>query len=353
MIAESPRASRPQTRFVVPDGLDAVLPPEHRGIARDGVRLLVVTPNGVSHHHFRALPQLLDPGDLVVVNTSATLPAALTGHHSDGRPALVHVSGWTDESEWIVEIRRHDNGGPDVSVASKDVIRLPGHLMLTLTRPHPDHTVTRSRLWTALVTPPTALVEYLAQHGRPIVYGHVPAGLPLSERQTVYADEPGSAEMPSAGRPFSSDVVLDLVTRGVALAPILLHTGVSSQESGEPPQPERFRVSQSTANLVNATRAGGGRVVAVGTTVTRALESAVADDGTARAGSGWTSLVLGPDRPPRLVTGLLTGWHDPAASHLALVESVAGSGLTQLAYDAAIEERYLWHEFGDSCLLLP
>ncbi len=128
---------------------------------------------------------------------------------------------------------------------------------------------------------------------------------------------------------------------------------MSSQEAGEAPQPEWFEVSPTVARLVNATRAEGGRVIAVGTTVTRALESAAADDGTVLPRSGWTSRVVSRDDPPRVVTGLITGWHDPEASHLLLVEAVAGEGLSQRAYDEASRGGYLWHEFGDSALLLP
>jgi S-adenosylmethionine:tRNA ribosyltransferase-isomerase len=159
--------------------------------------------------------------------------------------------------------------------------------------------------------------------------------------------------MSSAGRPFTTQVVTDLVTRGVAVAPIVLHTGVSSQEPGEPPQPERFRVPAATARLVNSTRQAGGRVIAVGTTVTRALESAADADGTVRERHGWTDLVLGPDRPARVVTGLVTGWHAPGASHLALLAAVAGGALVERAYAEAVRFCYQWHEFGDSCLLLP
>jgi S-adenosylmethionine:tRNA ribosyltransferase-isomerase len=139
----------------------------------------------------------------------------------------------------------------------------------------------------------------------------------------------------------------------VVVAPITLHTGVSSQEDGEPPLAEPFRVPEPTARLVNMTRASGGRVVAVGTTVTRALETAAAEDGTVRARCGWTDLVLGPDRPARVVTGLVTGWHAPGASHLQLLHAVAGPEIVERAYAEALRERYQWHEFGDSCLLLP
>ena len=168
----------------------------------------------------------------------------------------------------------------------------------------------------------------------------------------MFSTVPGSAEMPSAGRPFTRSLVTELVSRGVAVAPITLHTGLSSQEAGEAPQSERFEVTGATARLVNAVRAGGGRVVAVGTTVTRALESAVVDDRLV-ARHGWTDRVVTPADPPRVVTGLITGWHDPQASHLLLVEAVAGPELTQRAYDAAVAGGYLWHEFGDSALLLP
>lgn len=158
--------------------------------------------------------------------------------------------------------------------------------------------------------------------------------------------------MPSAGRPFTHELITRLVSRGIALAPITLHTGVSSQEVGEAPLAERFEVSAATARLVNGTRAAGGRVIAVGTTVTRALESAV-ENGRVVARKGWTERVIGPDDPAQVVDGLITGWHDPQASHLLLVESVAGPELTQRAYDAAVAEGYLWHEFGDAALLLP
>lgn len=193
----------------------------------------------------------------------------------------------------------------------------------------------------------------LSLHGRPIAYGYLQERYPLSDYQTVFGHHPGSAEMPSAGRPFTPALVSELVSAGVQFAPVLLHTGVSSQDAGEAPQPERFSVEESTADLVNAARRRGSRVVAVGTTATRAIESATGSDGQVRARSGWTDLVISPERPVRVVDGLVTGWHDPEASHLLLVESVAGADLTQRAYDAAVSHAYLWHEFGDSCLLLP
>jgi S-adenosylmethionine:tRNA ribosyltransferase-isomerase len=231
-----------------------------------------------------------------------------------------------------------------------ETIVLPHGITLVPVAPHPDG---QHRLWRARIAVEGGVAAYLARVGRPIRYAYVPGRYPASAYQTVFAREPGSAEMPSAGRPFTTELVTDLVSRGIGVAPITLHTGVSSQDVGEPPQPERFTVSGSTARLVNMTRAWGGRVVAVGTTVTRALESATDEDGIVRERSGWTDLVLRPDRPARAVTGLITGWHAPGASHLQLLQSVAGGRLVQRAYDEALRARYLWHEFGDSCLLLP
>ena len=194
---------------------------------------------------------------------------------------------------------------------------------------------------------------YLQRHGRPIGYGYLAGPFPLAAFQNVYATEPGSAEMASAGRPLTERVLTQLVARGIPVAPITLHTGVSSPELHEPPYPERFAVPEVTARLVTSTRAAGRRVVAVGTTVTRALETATGDDGVTRPSTGWTDLVLGPDRPARAVTGLITGLHVPEASHLQLLEAVAGPELVQAAYAAAVAERYRWHEFGDSMLFLP
>ena len=337
--------------FVLPQRLEATEPPP----VRDGVRLLVASPSGVTHARFSQLGSFLAPGDLVVVNTSATYPAAVDGSRA-GVPVEVHFSAELDDGAWVVEVRPAGPApgqlgtGPVTDLRPGEEITLDAGAALTVDRPHPAG---QARLWRTRPLIDGGVSLFLTRHGRPIRYGYVPCPWPLPEYQTVFAREPGSAEMPSAGRPFTDQVVTDLVTRGVTLAPIVLHTGVSSQEAGEPPQPERFRVPAATARLVNATRQAGGRVIAVGTTVTRALESAAGQDGSVRAGHGWTGLVLGPARPARTVTGLVTGWHAPGASHLALLTAVAGTDLVERAYAEAVRSGYRWHEFGDSCLLLP
>jgi S-adenosylmethionine:tRNA ribosyltransferase-isomerase len=326
-------------KFDLPDELSASAPPEARGLARDEVRLLVADPGGVHHTVFSALADHLRAGDLLVVNTSGTLPAAIDARRGR-QQVVVHFSTELDDGAWVVELRAP--GGPLLDGRPGERLELPGGASLTLLA---EHVPGQARLWRAAASVPVP--GLLAAAGRPIRYGYVPRAWPLADYQTVFAREPGSAEMPSAARPFTEALVTRLVTEGVLFAPLLLHTGVSSLETGEPPQAERFHVPATTAALVPWVRARGGRVVAVGTTAARALESAV--DGPAE---GWTDLVLGPDRPARVVDGIVTGLHAPDASHLLLLEAVAGAELVQRAYDAAVERRYLWHEFGDVSLLL-
>jgi S-adenosylmethionine:tRNA ribosyltransferase-isomerase len=342
------------TTFTIPDGAEATAPAEERGLARDEVRLLTAAPGRLTHTRFRDLPELLEPGDLVVVNTSPTLAARLDARRADGVVVPLHVSTILDDGSWVVELRRPDNSGPDLGVEPGTVLALPGGVRITLLRCHSDRG-RACRLWLAR-TEPVPTTAYLRQHGRPIRYGYVPADLPLDDYQNLYADlsaSGGSAEMASAGRPFTADVLVGLVVRGVPVVPLTLHTGVSSPEAHEPPYAERFAVPEATARLVTATRQAGRRVVAVGTTVTRALESATGDDGVTRPAGGWTDLVLGPDRPARVVNGLVTGLHAPEASHLLLLEAIAGADLVAAAYREAVAQRYLWHEFGDSMLFLP
>ena len=317
---------------------EASVPPEARGVSRDGVRLAVVTPSGTSHAIARDLPSYLSPGDLLVINTSATLPSALPG---------LHVSTSLDDGSWVVELRQPSNAGPAVPVPD-EVLRLPGGVRLRILEPHPPG---QTRLWQARPLPAVDRVAYLTEHGRPIRYRYVRDSWPIDALQNVYATHPGSAEMPSAGRPLTAALLVDLIAAGVTIAPLVLHTGVASQEKHEPPQPEEYVVPAATARLVNSAHSAGRRVVAVGTTVVRALESA-AFNGRVVPSAGWTSLVLGPTHPATVVDGLLTGLHEPEASHLDLLRAVAGPALVSRGY-ADLTPDYLWHEFGDVMLLLP
>jgi S-adenosylmethionine:tRNA ribosyltransferase-isomerase len=329
-------------------------PAERRGLARDEVRLLVATDEGIRHVRFHDLPDHLTAADLLVVNDSATIAGQLDAVGSTLGRVILHLATRLDDDTWVVEIRTAPDGARSVlDAAAGERLRVGGVVVRLLEPwPHPGSSPTGrgNRLWRASADGDLARVA--ARRGRPIAYGYLDRRYPLASYQSVFSQVPGSAEMPSAGRPFTRDLVARLQERGVEIASITLHTGVSSQEAGEAPLAERFAVPAATAEQANATRARGGRIVAVGTTVVRALESAV-EGGRVAERSGWTERVISPDDPAVIVDGLITGWHDPAASHLLLVESIAGVELTQRAYDAASAQGYLWHEFGDSALLLP
>ncbi|ADB29159.1 Queuosine biosynthesis protein [Kribbella flavida DSM 17836] len=339
---------RPHTRFTLPDELNAVEPPEARGLSRDQVKLLVAEGSTVTHTRFDRLGEHLRAGDLLLVNTSGTLAAAVEGSwisSSGVTPVVVHFSTELDDGTWVVELR--SNGLPMLAGSTGDQVELPEGVLKLLA----PYQAGSTRLWRA--QPPVAeVVDYLRRHGRPITYQYVDQQWPLALYQTVFANQPGSAEMPSAGRPFSFELVSQLAAAGVLIAPILLHCGVSSLESHEPPLAERYAVPEHTARLVNWVKSTGGRVIAVGTTAVRAIETAALPSGSVVASSGWTDLVLSPERPTAVVDGLITGMHAPEASHLLLLESVVGGEAVQHAYDAALDRGYLWHEFGDTCLLL-
>ncbi|MEU0008916.1 S-adenosylmethionine:tRNA ribosyltransferase-isomerase [Streptomyces sp. NPDC006314] len=342
----------------VPGEPSARVPVEQRGpgLDRDAVRLLVSRGTEVTHHaSFRELPRLLRAGDLLVVNTSSTLAAAVDGRIGHAH-VVVHFSTRGDDGRWVVELRQPDGLGTTRARAgghSETEVTLPGGGRLVLEEPL---SARGERLWWARAAG-ADVREVLERHGRPIRYSYTERDQPLSAYQTVFAlpspDGAGSAEMPSAARPFTARLVAELVSRGVQFAPITLHTGVASAEAHEPPYPERFVVPEASARLINAVRSGDGRVIAVGTTAVRAVESAVGPDGAVRAAEGWTDLVVTPERGVRVVDGLLTGLHEPEASHLLMLEAVAGRAAVGRAYEEARSGLYLWHEFGDVHLILP
>ncbi len=338
--------------FELPGELEAHEPPEASGRSRDDVRLLVsVGTEEPVDSRFPFIGRHLRPGDLLVVNTSATVPAALDGRRADGEAVAVHLSTPLPDGTWLVEVRAEvgDHTEPFGVALAGERIELPGGAHL-----HGRFSYRGSRrLTVADLHLHAALLPYLARYGRAIRYRHVPVPWPIGNYQTVFADEPGSAEMPSAARPFTAALVTRLVSAGIGITPITLHTGVSSLESHESPYPERFRVPEATADRVRDTRRHGGRVVAVGTTAVRALESAVDRRGRVRATAGWTERVITPSDPPRVVDGLLTGWHEPRSSHLQMLEAVAGRRALELAYGRALALGYRWHEFGDLHLLVP
>jgi S-adenosylmethionine:tRNA ribosyltransferase-isomerase len=352
--------------------LEAHEPPEVRGLGRDDVAMLVSTRHDGSlvHARFGDLPEFLRAGDLLVVNTSATLPAALDAH-LDGRPVELRLStpatpdmaargmsrglspghgrnGHVSEPVpyWVVELRTAERM-PFARPPTPASFELPGGARGELLAP----LAASERLAVARFDLAEPLLDYVHRHGRPIRYAYVPREWPLSAHQSIFSREPGSAEMPSAGRPFTHELVTELTCAGVLIAPVTLHTGVSSLERGESPYPERYRVPSQTLELAAAVRRWGGRVIAVGTTVVRALETAAA--GATEDAGGWTRLVVTPERGLRAVDGLLTGWHEPESSHLQLLDAVAGTNLRRRSYQAALAGGYRWHEFGDVHLILP
>ncbi|HEX8684346.1 MAG TPA: S-adenosylmethionine:tRNA ribosyltransferase-isomerase [Ardenticatenaceae bacterium] len=347
--------------FQLPCELEASEPPEARGLRRDEVRLMVsyLSDDRVVHTRFNRIADFLEPGDVLVINTSGTMNAALNATREDGSALELHLSTRLPAELWIVEVRLPSGNTtkPFYHAQVGETLRLgegaTAHLLTPYQSEQRGAEGAGVRLWIATLSLPRPLDEYLTRHGFPIRYSYVKEGWPNEYYQTVYANEMGSAEMPSAGRAFTYELVTALVAKGVQVAPLVLHTGVASLEDHEPPYEEFYRVPAETARLVNAARAQGRRVVAVGTTAVRALETVTDESGVTHPGEGWTRLVITPERGMRAVTGLLTGLHEPRATHLAMLEALAGREHLRVTYDEALERAYLWHEFGDLHLILP
>jgi S-adenosylmethionine:tRNA ribosyltransferase-isomerase len=347
--------------FTLPSSLEADRPPEARGLARDEVRLMVsyLDDNHIVHTRFRRIGNVLRAGDVLVINTSGTMNAALHAWRKDGTRFELHLSTHLPADLWLVELRALDgtatrafyDGEPETT------FNLEGGASVTLHVPYYGNsqraTHGRQRLWVATLQLPCPLQDFLARYGFPIRYGYVKEQWPLDYYQTVYVTEVGSAEMPSAGRAFTPELITRLIAQGVQFAPLLLHTGVASLEEDEPPVDEYYRVPVETASLVNMARRMSRRVVAVGTTVVRALESVTDATGIVHPGEGWTHLVITPERGVRAIDGLLTGFHEPHATHLWMLAALAGRAHLARSYAEALREGYLWHEFGDLHLILP
>jgi S-adenosylmethionine:tRNA ribosyltransferase-isomerase len=375
---------RSAVRFTLPPDLEAAAPPEARGLRRDHVRLLLVdrATGSVAHHRFHELPRLLEPGDLLVVNDSRTLPASLLGHTAAGTPLEIRLAardtGGTGpegagahggRERWLgLPLGVPEGGGDPALVPTEDRPAAPplavgerlefaGGLTATVLGRHPE---AWALVWLAFDAGGERLAQALHRAGRPVRYAYVPRPWPLHHYQTLFAAGPGSAEMASAGRPFTVQTLRDLRDRGVGLATVSLHAGLSTygdpatDRSFVPAEP--YLVPEATAAAIARSRAAGGRVVAVGTTVVRALETAAATaaaTGTVKAGGGVSRLRIGAGHRLQAVDGLLTGLHEPEASHLDLLAAFLDRPVLDRAYASALAAGYLWHEFGDVCLLLP
>lgn len=354
LVPPAPEPAAGPFEFVLPPALEAHGPPEARGLRRDAVRLLVLNrrSGALVHTRFDRIGDYLREHDLLVLNDSRTLPALLLGvverDAGAGEPVEARLARQISMDSWDALLLPH--GGE----RRGQRIRFGAGLTAEVAGNRAD----APWLWRLRFDAAgPALLDAIYRAGEPVRYTYVPNALPVDLYQTVYAAQPGSVEMPSAGRPFSWEVLLGLRRRGVRTAFITLHTGLSSTRNDEfdalrRGHEEWFRVSEEAAEAVNAARASGGRVIAIGTTVVRALETIVDTDGRVRASEGLTNLYVSAAHRLRAVDGLLTGLHEPRASHLDLLTAFAPVPLLQRAYQAAIDEGYLWHEFGDTNLIL-
>jgi S-adenosylmethionine:tRNA ribosyltransferase-isomerase len=362
--------ARSPLHFELPPELEAGEPPEARGLRRDEVRLMVsyLDDNRIVHSRFGDLPEFLEAGDTLVVNTSGTMNAALPAERSDGSPLTVHLSTHLPADLWVVELRSSSGDEPVLDGKSGEVLLLPEDASMVLQIPYLSEKRQRdeesNRLWISTLNLPVNLNDYLGRFGSPIRYRYVRESWPAGYYQTIYATEMGSAEMPSAGRAFTPELITRLVANGVRVVPLILHTGVASLEDDEPPYEEFYRVPPETAAAINAARAAGRRIIAVGTTVVRALETVTDRDGSTHPGEGWTDVFITPERGIRSVDAMLTGLHEPRSTHLSMLEALArsvsacplatpGTEHLEVAYSEALKRGYLWHEFGDLHLILP
>ncbi|HEY3130410.1 MAG TPA: S-adenosylmethionine:tRNA ribosyltransferase-isomerase [Acidobacteriota bacterium] len=343
--------------FTLPPELSAKEPPERRGIARDQVRLMVIerATGCLEHTSFDRLGEFLRAGDLLVFNSSRTLPAALNGCAVQGGPCMeVRLAEHLPDDSWLALLLCED--GDPFSCGLRPGMQINFGQGLTATVHERDQRI--PRLWKLSFSQyGTELMNTLYRLGRPIRYEYASAPWGLDYYQTVYAREPGSAEMPSAGRAFTWKLLFDLQRRGVEVAYIVLHTGLSSYMDDEldaqhPSSEEEYYVSQTAAEKINCAHERGSRVIAVGTTVVRALESIAAETGRVHEAHGYTRLRITAHHALKAVDGLLTGLHEPEACHLDLLTAFLPARKIQEAYTEAVRRKYLWHEFGDLNLIL-
>jgi S-adenosylmethionine:tRNA ribosyltransferase-isomerase len=345
--------------FVLPPELSAKEPPERRGIRRDQVRLLVIdrATGNIEHSRFDKIDNYLRKNDLLVFNSSRTLPASMRGCEcgaTHGPCMEVRLAEHLADDCWLA-LLLCEQGDP-FGCGLREGMQIDFAEGLNAKVMARDENI--RRLWKLRFSiSGTQLVDLIYRLGKPIRYEYVSAPWDLDYYQTVYAKEPGSAEMPSAGRAFTWRLLLDLKRRGIDTAYIVLHTGLSSYmddalDAQHPASEEEYFVSAATAEKINRARKNGGRIIAVGTTVVRALESVVDPSGRASEKQGYTRLKIDNRHRLKTVDGLLTGLHEPQASHLDLLSAFLPAEKIRAAYEEAIQRKYLWHEFGDLNLIL-
>ncbi|WP_257351223.1 S-adenosylmethionine:tRNA ribosyltransferase-isomerase [Pseudalkalibacillus decolorationis] len=346
-------AARDPIHFDLPGELNASIPAERRGVNRDHVRLMILDRNNGNTYHdqFYKLENYLKVGDLLVLNTSRTLPAAFTVE-------LKRAKGVNVKDVELRLAQRKSNSVWKVLVVGQTV-QQGDELTFSPTL--------RARVRTCNPKSPLVTISFskrgndlydqLYKLGEPIRYEYIKENWTLDYYQTVYGTVPGSVEMTSAGRAFSWEMLFRLKKKGIQIATITLHTGLSyflndQWKVGPAESLEEYEVPGDTAELIRKTKEQGGRVIAVGTTVVRALESAVDGNGRSISQKGWTNLHIHGDFELQIVDGLITGFHEPEASHLDMLSAFVPQLILKTAYKEAVDQRYLWHEFGDMNLIL-
>jgi S-adenosylmethionine:tRNA ribosyltransferase-isomerase len=346
-------------RFNLPAELNADRPPERRGLTRDRVRLLVLgrDTGKVTHTRFDRIAQFLHPGDLLVFNSSRTLPATLTGRLRHSRQTVeVRLAELLPDGTWLalLLVAPPPFNGQDVP---RKGLRLDFGQGLGGEVLEQDQRI--PRLWKLRFSKTgTEFLDLVYRVGQPVRYRYLSAPWRLGYYQNIYALQPGAAEMPSAGRAFTWKLLLQLRSRGIESASITLHTGLSSYLDNDVDRQhlaseEEYWISEQAADKIRRAKTSGRRIVAVGTTVVRALESVAADSGgEVKPCHQYTRLQITAQSHLQAVNGLLTGLHEPEASHLDLLAAFVSPSTIYAAYSEAIQQRYLWHEFGDLNLIL-
>jgi S-adenosylmethionine:tRNA ribosyltransferase-isomerase len=342
--------------FDLPDELSATKPPELRGVNRDAVKLLIINRNdGMTYHStFNHLSDFLRSGDLLIFNSSRTLPASLkTINRGINKPSEVRLAEHLPDDTWLVLFLFENEIQNNSLIKPGQKIEFESGLSAVVENPDSRN----PRLWKIKFSATGAeLIDIFYQIGKPIRYGYISAPLPLEYYMTVFAIDPGSSEMPSAGRAFTWKMLFDLKNKNIGTSFLTLHTGLSSYmdddlSSTHIVSEEEYFIPAGTAARIRTAKAKGGRIIAVGTTVVRALESSAYLTGKVVAGHSYTNLKITGEHNLKIANGLITGFHEPEASHLDLISAFLNPSQIVKAYEEAIEKKYLWHEFGDLCLI--
>ena len=349
--------TKPLLSFDLPDELSATKPPELRGINRDEVKLLIINRNDYMTYHstFNHLSDFLRSGDLLIFNSSRTLPASLkTINKGKGKPSEVRLAEHLPDDTWLVLFLFDKETPKNSLIKCGQKIEFESDLTAVVEKPDSHN----PRLWKIKFSKTgAALIDIFYMIGKPIRYGYISAPLPLEYYMTVFAIDPGSSEMPSAGRAFTWKMLFDLKNKNIGTSFLTLHTGLSSYMDDDLSathvvSEEEYFIPAGTASRIRTAKAKGGRIIAVGTTVVRALESSASLTGKVVAGHSYTNLKITGEHKLKIANGLITGFHEPQASHLDLISAFLNPSQIREAYEQAIERKYLWHEFGDLCLIV-